>query len=332
MPLLPSIGRRFVAPDRLKRFARFRLVAKAAGFLLLYGISSLPAQETNPAIEQSRLYPRTIPPTAGDTSGGTLSGPQVEIVTSDDESFGAQQILKTQERIPEFFIGSTSTLYYTTNVALTRADTQPEGFFVGDVAFSWTPRLNSQLQFQLGGALGLFRYETSQLDFESLGAGTGIIWTPPNAWNLSFIGRYDFVELLDRHGDEILQDHQFSLAVQKVFVLGRSHALSVGVIGSLGVSDPIAEQRDQAGFAVAYHLQLTRNLGADLGYRHSWYFYNQNGRTDLNQVLSLGLHYNITPWLIVNGYVSGALNDSNNFVFDYDVFSAGGGVGLTFRF
>lgn len=317
---------------RSMRIACSPRLVLAVALLVVSGITAVRAQNSPPAVEQSRLYPRTIPPTAGDTSGGTLSGPQVEVVTSEDESFGAQQILKTEEKIPDLFISSTSTIYYTNNVALTRSDTQSEGFFVGDVAFSWTPRLNPQLQFQLGGALALFRYETSALDFESLGAGTGIIWTPPNAWNLSLISRYDFVELLDRHGHEILQDHQFSLAAQKVFVLGRSHALSFGVIGSLGVSDPIAEQRDQAGFAIAYHLQLTRNLGSDFGYRHSWYFYNQNGRTDLNQVLSLGLHYNITPWLIVNGYVSGAWNDSNNFVFDYDVFSAGGGISLTLRF
>ena len=289
------------------------------------------AQDSNPAIEQSRLYPRTIPPTAGDTSG-TLSGVQTEGTVSDDESFGAQRILKTQEKAAELFINVTSSVYHTNNVALTRSDTQSEAFYVGDIGFSWMPRVNPQLQLQVGGALGLFRYETSALDFESLGAGTGVIWTPPQLWNLSFATRYDFIELLDRHGDEILQDHQFSLAIQKFLALGRSHSLSFGTIGSLAVSDPIAEQRDQAGFAVAYHLQLTRQLGADLGYRHSWYFYNQGGRTDLNQVLSLGVHYYFNPWISVNGYLSGALNDSNNAVFEYDVFSGGGGVGFHLRF
>ncbi len=296
------------------------------------GVMPVTAQDSSAAIEQSRLYPRTIPPTAGDTSSGTLSSPQVEVVSSDDESFGAQQILKEEEKGPQVFINATSSIYYTSNVALTRSDPKAEVFYVGDAGVSWMPRLNPQLQFQIGGALGLFRYETSALDFESVGTGTGFIWTPPHAWNLSFTTRYDFVELLDHHDHRILLDHQFSLAAQKFLPLGRAQAFTFGAIGSLGVSDPITEQRDQAGFAIAYHLQIARNFGADVGYRHSWYFYNRDGRVDLNQVVSLGVHYNFTPWASLNGYLSGALNDSNREVFEYDVFSGGGGVALTVRF
>ena len=91
-------------------------------------------------------------------------------------------------------------------------------------------------------------------------------------------------------------------------------------------------QRDQIGFAIGYHLQLARNLAADLGYRHSWYFYNDHGRTDLNQVFSLALRYYVTKWAALEALVSGATNNSNHSVFDYDVFSTGGGVGLTIRF
>src|SRR6185369_5536329 len=115
-------------------------------------------------------------------------------------------------------------------------------------------------------------------DFENLSVGTGLTWTPPNCWGLAFVGRYDFIELLDRHGSEILQDNEFSLAVQKFVSLGRSHGLTFGILGSVGISDPFAEQRDQAGFILGYHLQLTRRIGADFGYRHSWYFYNAGDR------------------------------------------------------
>jgi hypothetical protein len=293
---------------------------------------SVHAQESNPAIEQSRLFPRTVPPTADTVSTGGLSMPEGETTAAGDESFGAQQVLKTQEKVPDFSISAGVTGYFTNNVALTRSDTQSEGFFVGEAAFNWTPRLNPQFQFQLGAGTSIFRYETSALDFESLGAGTGIIWTPPNAWGLALIGRYDFVDLLDRHSNQILKDHEFSLSLQKLLVLGRSHALSFALIGSAGISDPFAEQRDQAGLAIGYHLQLTRYLGSDFGYRLSGYFYNGGGRDDLNQVFSIGLHYNLRPWLAVNGFVSGAKNHSNESVFKYDVFSTGGGLGLFIRF
>jgi hypothetical protein len=309
----------------LRRVLLWATVAIVAG--------KIHAQESNPSVEQSRLFPRTIPPTAGSVTPDGTALPGGETTTSEDESFGAQQILKTQEKIPEFTLGAGASFFYTTNVALTRSDTKSDGFFVGDAAFNWTPRINPELQFQFGGAVSIFRYfDTSALDFQSLGFGTGFTWAPKDFWGMAMVGRYDFTELFDRHSDQILQDHEFSVAVQKLVVLGRSHALSFGVLGSAGVSDPFAEQRDQVGFAIGYHLQLTRQLGSDFGYRHSWYFYNEGGRTDLNQVFSLGLHYNLTPWAALNAFISGATNYSNQSAFKYDVFSTGGGAALTIRF
>jgi len=259
--------------------------------------------------------------------------PEGQRTASEDESFGAQQILKTDERIADLTISGNASVYYTSNVALTHHDEKSDGFFVGDAAISWSPRINPQLQFQIGGGAALFRYfETNELDFESLGAGAGLLWTPQNLWGLAFAVRYDFTELLDSHSNEILEDHEFSLAVQKLLVLGRSHALSFGLLGSAGISDPFDEQRDQLGFAVGYHLQLTRHLGSDFGYRHSWFFYNDSGRADLNQVLSLGLHYNVTPWATVNALISGAFNCSDHSAFSYNAFSSGGGINLTIRF
>jgi hypothetical protein len=318
-----------MSPFRAGNVPLIRCVIAAIAVLL---VSIVQAQQGNPAIDQSRLYPRTIPPTSGSLSTEGMSAPEGEGIAPEDESFGVQQILKTQEKIPEFLISAGTSLYFTSNVALTHGNEQSSEFFVGEAGFSWTPRVNQQLQFQLGGALGLFRYEQSALDFESLGAGTGMVWTPPNLWGISFASRYDFVELLDRHSNQILQDHEFSLAVQKVLVLGRSHSLSFGIIGSAGISDPFAEQRDQVGLGIAYHLQWTRHFGSDLGYRLSEYFYNDHGRRDVNQVFSLGLHYDIKSWVSVNGYLSGALNHSNESVFKYKVFNGGGGLGLNIRF
>jgi hypothetical protein len=312
---------------------RFSVRFILLGGTALFGVSAVLAQESNPAVEQSRLFPRTVPPTAGNISPDGTALPSTEATTSADDSFGAQQILKAQEKAPEFWLSGGTSLFFTSNVALTQNDTHSDGFFVGEAAFSWTPRINPTLQLQVGAGASIFRYfDTSALDFENLGFGAGFAWTPPNAWGLALVGRYDFTELLDKHSDQILQDHEFSLALQRIVVLGRSHALTFGVLGSAGISDPFAEQRDQIGFAIGYHLQLTRNLGSDFGYRHSWYFYNDGGRTDLNQVFSLGLHYNIRPWASVNAFVSGATNYSNQSVFKYDVFSAGGGLGLAIHF
>ena len=327
VPLLRSMGGRLAVLNRCGLLCAVTLTVS------LLVLNTALGQGSNPAIEQSRLFPRTAPPSPGNVTPNGIAIPDSEATVSDDDSFGAQQILKTEEKIPDFAISAGSSFYYTTNVALTREGTMPDGFWVADAAANWTPRLTKELQLRIGGGVSIFRYfDTGVLNFESLGAGAGLTWTPSFGWGLALVGRYDFTELLNQSGDEILQDHQFALALQKVVALGRAHALTVGIIGSLGISHPFEEQRNQAGFAIGYHLQLTRSLGADLGYRHSWYFYSDGDRTDLNQVLALGVQYNITPWASLNAIISGATNYSNQEVFKYDVFSAGGGVGVIIRF
>ena len=300
--------------------------------MLLLTVGSVCAQ-TNPSVEASRLFERSAPPTGGTVTPDGMALPQGEGTASEDESFGAQQMLKAQEKIPDFTLGGSISDFYTNNVALTRSHTISDSFLVGAAAFNWTPQINPTLQFQFGAGVSFFRYwDTTSLDFENIGAGVGLLWTPPNFWGIGILGRYDFTELLDTGSNEILQDHEFSIALQKLLVLGRSHWLTFGVIGSAGISDPFSEQRDQLGFAAGYHLQLTRHFGSDFGYRHSWYFYNGGGRIDLNQVFSVGLHYYITPWASVDGFLTGALNHSNEAAFRYNVLSTGGGIGLTAHF
>ncbi|HST29454.1 MAG TPA: hypothetical protein VLK27_01290 [Chthoniobacterales bacterium] len=298
----------------------------------LLSVGSAYAQ-TNPAVETSRLFERQAPPTSGMVTPDGMALPEGENASSEDESFGAQQILKAQQKTPDFTLGGSVSSFYTNNVALTQSHTISDSFLVGAAFFNWTPRINPELQFQFGAAASIFRYwDTTPLDFENIGTGVGLLWTPQNFWGIGILGRYDFTELLDSASNEILQDHEFSVALQKLLVLGRSHALTFGVIGSAGISDPSSEQRDQVGFAVGYHLQITRQFGSDLGYRLSGYFYNKGGRDDLNQVFSLALHYYITPWASVDSFLTGAVNSSNRSAFRYDVISTGGGAGLTVRF
>jgi hypothetical protein len=309
---------------------RRSLLLVTAGFFLSRAVLG---QDSNAAIEQSRLFQNSLPTTGSNVTPDGTALPDGDNTTSSDDSFGAQQILKAQEKVPQFLVSGDASVFYTSNVALTRRDTIADKFFVGDAGLAWTPRINNEFQLQMGARASIFRYDdTSELDFESLGAGVGLLWTPHNCYGIGFVARYDFTELLDRHSNELLEDHELSLAAQKIFALGRSHAVSFGLVGSAGISDPFAEQRDQIGAVIGYHLQWARCFDSDLSYKHSWYFYNSGGRTDFNQILALGLHYHLTRWATVDGFVSGAINDSNRSVFKYNVFTAGGGVGLGIRF
>src|SRR5207302_7785596 len=112
----------------------------------------------------------------------------------------------------------------------------------------------------------------------------------------------------------------------------RVHAFTVGALASAGISDPFAEQRDQIAAFAGYHVFLTRQLDADIGYRIAGFFYNKGGRDDFTHGLSLGLRYHFTPWMEANALLALAMNRSTKSVFDYDVLNTGGSIAFTLRF
>lgn len=291
------------------------------------------AQEAASAIEQSRLYQKVPAPiTPAVNADGMALGDTTSGDTSDD-SLGAQVFLKNQPRIRTFFVSADASAFYTSNVALTRRDHLSDFLVVANTSASWNPHLANNLEAQIGAHVSVFRYERNPaLDFGSTGLGAGISWTPPKLPGVAIFARYDLNELLSRGGDELLRDHEFTAGAQKVFVLGRAHALSLGVTGMAGISDPGDSQRDQVGAFLAYHLQLARRFETDLSYRFSYYFYNEGGRIDRNQVAACSVRYHLTDWAEVSAVFTFGDNRSNEKVFTYDVFTAGAGLGVTARF
>lgn len=288
-------------------------------------------QQAVSPIEQARLFQKT--PTVANPPVNADGMALPVAASSDDDSFGEQAILKTQPRQPTFVVTGDASVFYTNNVALTRRATNDDAFFVGHVGGSWTPRISREVEAQIGASASVFRYrDTPALDFQNLSLGAGIYWSPPQLRGVGFFARYDLIELINRSGDEILQDHEFTVGAQKVFALGRSHGWTLGALGMAGVARPYAAQRDQLSVFVGYRAQLTRALSAEVFYRPSVHFYNASGRTDFNQVLSLNVRYQLARWAEATAFFSLGSNRSDESVFDYDVLNAGAGGALTVRF
>ncbi len=301
------------------------------GFVCL--VSTLRAQSpANSAIDQARLFQKTpdAPVAPVDANGNAISG---ENETSGDDSFGAQVLLKDQAKVRPFVLSAGAAVYYTNNVALTRRSTRDDVLFVTDASGNWSRPLNAELAMFAGLQASIFRYvDSTALDFASLGGGLGLSWTPPR-WNgVNLFSRYDFTELVNDDGNEILRDHQFAFGAQKAFALGRSHAATIGLLGSVGISDPFAAQRDQVGPFVGYQLRLTRVLDTGVMYRLAYQIYTSGNRQDLNQVFSWNLRYHLAEWAEVNAYFSFGSNRSNRSAFDYNAVSTGGGLGVAARF
>src|SRR3954454_17322162 len=147
----------------------------------------------NAPIEQSRLFNA---PAGPQKPGMTPDGMTLPVGSgaSDDDRFGAQQILKEEEqKFREFVLSGDASMFSTNNVALTRKNQVSDSFFVGGAGLSWIHAISPQLQIQIGGRASIFRYvDTSSLDFEQLGVGVGFTWTPQTTWGISIFGGYAF--------------------------------------------------------------------------------------------------------------------------------------------
>ncbi|HSH38881.1 MAG TPA: hypothetical protein VK993_08850, partial [Chthoniobacterales bacterium] len=289
--------------------------------------------QTNPAIEQSRLLQQAVPPVnLGVDANGTVVG-GTEATQTEDDSFGAQLILKAQERPRAWVVSGGVSVIYTDNVGLAAAAEKDDAFIVANAAIGWSKRLSQTVEANVGVQASVFRYDkASELDFQNVGFGAGLVWNPPALRGVSLFGRYDLTELFGSDGRHILLDNVLTLGAQKAFVFGRSHSMAVGVVGSTGLADPGAAQRSQLGAYLGYRLQLTRKLETDFLYRPAVHIYSDTGRVDFNQIISWNLRYRFSDWADLNAFMSYGLNRSERSSFDYNVFTGGAGVGVNIRF
>lgn len=295
---------------------------------MLSGALVVHAQEAVSSITRARLFANPAAPGTSSVDANGTPLPEEEAAGDNgDDSFGAQIILKNQERPRKFSVFSDISFSRTSNVDLTPTAVRSDSFLAARVGGAWKPILSSELIGEISVTSSLLRYDrANELDFETVGVGGGLSWLVPKTPGIILFGRYDFTEVLDASSDELLQDHALTGGLQKIFIFGRSHFLSTAINAVFGVSKPNSQQRDQAAIQAGYHLQITRALDADLVYRYAAQFYAVNDRLDHNQTLSLALGFMPNRWLRLTGSISAARNDSNEAAFEYDVFNFGGGI------
>ncbi|MDP9099649.1 MAG: hypothetical protein M3N48_11755 [Verrucomicrobiota bacterium] len=300
-------------------------------FLVLIAFSAGQAQQPASSIERARLFQNT-PNSTVNADGMELATDESEAAS--DDSFGTQVILKKRERPKTVSLTGDVSVFFTDNAALTPNDKIDDVLFVTNAGASWTPRINLQLEAQLNAHASIFRYgSTSALDFENLGLGGALFWTPQHFADIALFARYDFIELLDRHSQEILRDHAFTVGGQRIFAIGRSQSFfTLGASVTGDIADPSSAQRQVAAIFAGYHWQITRAFEAELYYRLAGYFYNNADHADCNQVVSGSVRYRLSRNVDLNGFVSFSSNRSDTAGFDYHAVTAGGGIAVTVRF
>lgn len=250
-----------------------------------------------------------------------------------DPDLGEQVILRRREKLTPFKLFADVSGFYTDNAALTDTHKVDDFFLVAQVGLTYQTRIATDLYVEATIRQATFRYARfDELDFDSLNAGAGLTYICKPLWGLAFSVRYNFNRLTDgsRH-DEFFKNHTITLGAQKTFELSKAHYLYAGYASILGWSEPVAPQRDEHGFYLGYHANLTRALSAEINYRIAYFDY-VHGRGDWNQNMTLIVKWDPTRWLSLSASASLGLNTSNRENFDYEVFSTGVSIAASISF
>jgi hypothetical protein len=253
-----------------------------------------------------------------------------------DDAFGAQVILKENIVVKPFTGWVEVTGLYTNNVALTRRGELDDTFLSSTFGISYRKAIKPTIAFDASLRVSLFRYNRfNELDFQSLDPSVSLTWTPEKLKNTAFYTRYGFNQLTAASsGDELFNSHNLAFGVQKIWPVGRTHAVIAGAQAQVSWADPSDNQRNEYSVYVGYHADLTEKASADVNYRYAFFDYREleGGRQDHNHGISLSLRYALEEWLSVSATSTWTTNKSNRDAFGYDAFNAGGSLGLSAKF
>ncbi|MCX5806347.1 MAG: hypothetical protein NT010_09830 [Proteobacteria bacterium] len=251
-----------------------------------------------------------------------------------DDALGQQYILKQKSEYEPFSVFGNLVWNWTSNVALTKNNPQDDNYIVTTGGVSYQPIIRPNLLGEITVVQQWFRYDKfTDMNFDSLNIGAGLSYAIPELSNLAVFSRYNYNRLTDADGTgEYFRNHTITFGFFKIFPLARTHYLYGGYSSQFGFSDPKIYQRDYHSAVGGYNIDITSKLSVDLSIRVSYIPYEEEGREDFNESVSLGITYKPKPWLILTFSSFAAFNQSKNGVFEYNVVNLAPNIGIKIKF
>jgi len=262
---------------------------------------------------------------------------QLPVTTSGDLDLGIQVILKRKEAEQPFRFFADAAEFYTNNVFLSRNNRQSDSYFFADVGFTYQRKITDELSLETTVRQGFFRYsQYREVDFEDFNAGVGLTYDWKKLWDINLFSRYNFERFTS--GDissDFFRNHTITVGAQKSFYFNnqsnQGNYAYLGYSSIFGWSTPTSSQRNEHGFFSGVHYNFTRKFSGDIYYRIAAFTY-EVGRTDLNQTVVVSLAYIFNDYARLTASASYASDISNHSVFNYDLFTTGGGIALQLKF
>jgi hypothetical protein len=221
-------------------------------------------------------------------------------------------------------------------VALASSGEEDDFVVAPAAAVFYEPRITPTLYGFIGVRQQFFLYDRfDSFDFGSFDAEIGVRYLLPQFHNLLLRAEYDFNRLTDNDDyDDFFSNHGIILNAELPVRFGRAQQISFGSTANISVAgNPEGPRRNDFEGYIGYSANLTRALSVNaVGRFVVRDYYHQDDRVDVNEIMSLGLNYNFTPYISACAISTFSASQSNHSVFDYQVVNLGGVVSLWIKF
>lgn len=318
------------------RFAPLLLAVAVVGSAIFFAAPAAEAQTGNAAVQQARLFNQR--PTSGRSGNGERLFPPLDTmnggVSAADLDVGEQWMLRPNLPVNPFTAHASLSLFYTSNVALSRASELEDAFAVADVGMGYNRAIAPDWAIAINLQQSFFRYDRySEFDFESANANVALSHQARELGNVVFSLQYGLNRLTSGSlDDQLYLGNTLALAASKVVQVSSAESVDFNTAVGYTFADPSNLERAEFRFAVGYTVKLARNFTASAVARLELYDYTNTAREDFLQSIALGARWDVTDWMFVSASLSAANNISTQRVFDYGVINGGATLTAHIRF
>ncbi len=277
---------------------------------------------------QANLQPTSVGPSNGVDQNYAAASPN-------DTDLGEQAILKRVETYQPFTLETGVPIYYTSNVALVDRGKVDDVIIAPVVGITYAPKFQRTLYGEFSLRQQFFYYNRfSGFNFASFDALAGLVYYVPKWNNLTLRANIDYNRLTGTDNfDDFFSNVALNLGAEVPFRIGRAQQISLGLAASVSLyADPSPPQRNDFSAYVGYAVNVSRSFSLNAAASLVGRPYDSGGRSDISEVIALSANYRIRDYLTLSAISTFVANQSNQSVFDYQVFNIGGAVALTWKF
>ena len=319
----------------MKSASSFRLLNCLLLLLIATLLAAPWARAQSTDADRARLLQSqsTFTPSANASASGVDQG--YAAASPNDSDLGEQAILKRVEKYQPFTVETGVPIYYTSNVALVDRGRVSDVIIAPVIGVTYAPKLSKTLYGEFTLRQQFFYYQDlTGFDFASFDALAGLVYYIPSFHNLTLRANIDYNRLTGTDNfDDFFSNVGLGLSAEVPIRIGRAQQISFGADANISLyATPDPPRRNDLGVYVGYSVNVSRSFSLNAAARLVVRPYDTGGRTDVSEIVALSANYRIRDWLTLSAISTFVANQSNQDVFDYQVFNIGGGITLSWKF